>query len=41
VPAHYFYSPTGQTLFHHIGGLSQAQIREVLDRHLSTWKEDQ
>jgi thiol-disulfide isomerase/thioredoxin len=41
VPAHYLYSPTGQTLYHHIGGLSQSQISAVLDRHLSTWVEAQ
>lgn len=41
VPAHFFYSPTGQTLFHHIGGLSEAQIRTVLNQHLSTWQDTQ
>jgi thiol-disulfide isomerase/thioredoxin len=39
VPAHFFYSPTGQTLFHHVGGLSDSQISDTLHKYIYDWEQ--
>lgn len=39
VPAHFLYSPTGQTLYHHVGGLSEDQIRDTLNQYMYDWEQ--
>ncbi len=39
VPEHRFYSPQGHTLFVHVGYLSSAQIREVIDYYRTGWED--
>lgn len=38
VPTHFFYSPEGQTLFEYKGGMSETQIRQVIDRYTTDWR---
>ncbi len=38
VPTHFLYSPEGHTLYEYKGGMSEAQIREVLARYIPEWQ---